>query len=245
MVWISFGVLALVSLVIAVFHEPRFGLVLFLATLPVIVVYAGFVLSHISLIRDPAGELKERIQLANILTALRIFMVVPVLVLLIERYWLWALAVYLLGAVTDIFDGLVARRFRQVTVLGVLLDPVGDILITGTVFTFFWLTEEVPFWLFIILMVRYVQFFVGLAVLRLLKVEPELRATMAGKVVGVIQATGIVILIGAKWYRGGALQNDALQYLFPVLGIAFASVIVSQTVIGIKALHRLTVSSNR
>jgi cardiolipin synthase len=245
MVWISLGLLSLVSIAIAVFHESRLGLVLFLSTLPIIAVYAGFVISHISLIRDPAGELKEKIQLANILTALRIFMVVPVLILLIERFWLLALVVYIIGAVTDVFDGLVARRFHQVTVLGVLLDPVGDILITGTVFTFFWLAGEVPFWLFIILMVRYVQFFVGLAVLRLLKAEPELRATMAGKIVGVVQATGIVILIGTKWYHEDALQGDAMQYLFLSLGIAFAAVIVSQTVIGIKALRRLNMSSLR
>ena len=37
-----------------------------------------------------------------------------------------ALLVYLLAMLTDAVDGIIARRFHQVTALGKLLDPVAD-----------------------------------------------------------------------------------------------------------------------
>lgn len=38
----------------------------------------------------------------------------------------WAVAVVLLSSFTDLFDGMIARKFNQVTQLGKILDPVAD-----------------------------------------------------------------------------------------------------------------------
>ncbi|MCK4236371.1 MAG: hypothetical protein KAX38_04580, partial [Candidatus Krumholzibacteria bacterium] len=93
------------------------------------------------------------------------------------------------------------------------------------------------FWLFGILVVRYAQFFTGLAVLAFLGKAPELRATMAGKVVAVVQSAGIVILLARKLFPGILSQDTVNACLFPILGVAFSCMIVSQTVIGWKALR--------
>src|ERR1700729_3257803 len=76
--------------------------------------------------------------LPNTLTIVRIFFV-PLLVaaLVQERVairiggvhitneWL-ALAIFLCAAATDLLDGYLARRWRQVTTIGTLLDPIAD-----------------------------------------------------------------------------------------------------------------------
>jgi CDP-diacylglycerol--glycerol-3-phosphate 3-phosphatidyltransferase len=82
--------------------------------------------------------------LPNLLTLLRIFFV-PLLVaaLLAEdsgALWqrvipvsreMFALAIFLAAAVTDLLDGYLARRWGQVTTVGTLLDPIADKLLVS------------------------------------------------------------------------------------------------------------------
>src|SRR3978361_1940611 len=81
--------------------------------------------------------------LPNALTILRIFFV-PLLVaalvqenvgfqigaLKVTNEWL-ALAIFLVAAATDLLDGYLARRWKQVTTIGTLLDPIADKLLVS------------------------------------------------------------------------------------------------------------------
>ena len=65
----------------------------------------------------------------NILTSFRILLI-PVFLVLYYLDWVHAhfaaAAVFALAAVTDFFDGYIARRFNQYTKFGAFLDPVAD-----------------------------------------------------------------------------------------------------------------------
>lgn len=63
---------------------------------------------------------------ATLLTLSRLALVVPVTVLTLTQHTLLAAVFFALGAVTDYFDGIVARRFHQVTSLGARLDASID-----------------------------------------------------------------------------------------------------------------------
>ena len=73
--------------------------------------------------------------LANQLTVLRVA-IIPLLVLFF--YWpaLWAgyavVALFVVAAITDWFDGYIARRLNQTSGFGAFLDPVADKLIVTT-----------------------------------------------------------------------------------------------------------------
>ncbi|MCK4351476.1 MAG: hypothetical protein KAX13_11485, partial [Candidatus Krumholzibacteria bacterium] len=80
-------------------------------------------------------------------------------------------------------------------------------------------------------------FFVGLFIFAVIDSVPHLGATATGKIVGIIQALGIILLM-IKGVTGVAWPNGMYRmYIYIVLGAAFSSVIVSQTVIGWKALR--------
>lgn len=75
--------------------------------------------------------------LANLLTALRIVAAPLIIVLVLTAdngASTGALVVFIVAAVTDFLDGLIARRTSSVTDLGKKIDPLADrILISGTI----------------------------------------------------------------------------------------------------------------
>ena len=70
--------------------------------------------------------------LPNFLTLLRILALPFVVVSIIGGHFKLALALFLLCAFTDFLDGFLARRFKSVSSLGILLDPVADKLLTSS-----------------------------------------------------------------------------------------------------------------
>lgn len=77
------------------------------------------------------------LNLANILTMSRIVLLIPITALFyLEGEWglaatLWIFALYIISAVTDFFDGWVARKFNQITPFGTFLDPISDKIVVG------------------------------------------------------------------------------------------------------------------
>lgn len=71
------------------------------------------------------------VSLPNILSLTRVA-VLPIIVTLLwpgiesPHTCFWAMIVYAVAGITDIFDGMLARRINQVTVLGKFLDPLTD-----------------------------------------------------------------------------------------------------------------------
>jgi CDP-diacylglycerol---glycerol-3-phosphate 3-phosphatidyltransferase len=74
--------------------------------------------------------------LPNTLTLARIFLVpIVVAVLLtveIKAWAFWGASLFLAAALTDLLDGYLARRRKQVTTLGRLLDPIADKLLISS-----------------------------------------------------------------------------------------------------------------
>ncbi|HPC83254.1 MAG TPA: CDP-diacylglycerol--glycerol-3-phosphate 3-phosphatidyltransferase [Thermoanaerobaculaceae bacterium] len=75
--------------------------------------------------------------LPNSLTLLRIMLVPLLVVVLLTRFHgsnFWGLGIFLLAALTDLFDGLIARRTGRITVAGTLLDPIADKILVSAAF---------------------------------------------------------------------------------------------------------------
>jgi CDP-diacylglycerol--glycerol-3-phosphate 3-phosphatidyltransferase len=75
--------------------------------------------------------------LPNSLTLFRIFLVPFLVVVLLTKFYgreYAGLAIFLLAAITDFFDGYLARRYNKITRLGTLLDPIADKLLMSAAF---------------------------------------------------------------------------------------------------------------
>lgn len=95
--------------------------------------------------------------LANKLTLLRI-LAIPFIVLLLyfeNRLTCFvAAAVFVLASLTDMVDGIVARRQNMVTNFGKFLDPLADKLLIGSVLIMLADLQWVPAWVVVIIVCR-------------------------------------------------------------------------------------------
>ncbi len=58
----------------------------------------------------------------------------------------WALGIVLLAGLTDVVDGYLARRNKQITQLGIMLDPLADKLMMIAVFLSLLISEKISYW---------------------------------------------------------------------------------------------------
>jgi phosphatidylglycerophosphate synthase len=199
--------------------------------------FTSWLLMYVGIIRDKAGRVRETAGLANYLTMARFYLIVPVVVLFSHGLLAAALSVYVVLGLTDIADGVVARRRGEQTEFGTVMDPLADIFSTAAVFAAFLAQGLIPLWLFLILMLRYAVLIVGSFVMFLATGPIEFKATIPGKIVGILQGIGIIIIGWCVW-RGVAWKQDIAPVLYPSLGLVFAGIVVSQAIIGYRHWRR-------
>ncbi len=103
----------------------------------------------------------------NSLTIARIFFVPLLVAVLVQERTLFhfngaainndviALLIFWVAAATDLLDGYLARRWKQVTTIGTLLDPIADkLLVSAALITTLVQEKVVPAWLVILLVGR-------------------------------------------------------------------------------------------
>src|SRR5689334_18388807 len=158
------------------------------------------------------------------LTVLRIFFVPLLVVLLLTRgrnMDLWAVAVLLLAATTDLLDGYLARKHRKITTMGVLLDPVADKLLTSAAFISLVELQLIPAWMVVIIVGR--EFAVS-GLRGIASAEGYvLQASELGKAKMVLQVVAITAIILEPRYR--ILNGWAIVLLWLVVVFAVASAV--------------------
>jgi len=86
-------------------------------------------------------------QIPNLITALRILLIVPIAMALLHHELRIALGLFVLGAASDLLDGFIAKRFGWQSALGGVLDPAADKLLLATSFVVLAVMHLVPLWL--------------------------------------------------------------------------------------------------
>lgn len=85
--------------------------------------------------------------LPNAISLLRIALIAPVLVLILDARFDIALALFFVAGFSDSVDGYLAKRFGWHSRIGALLDPVADkLLMAGTYITLAWIAH-IPLWM--------------------------------------------------------------------------------------------------
>ncbi len=113
-----------------------------------------------------------------------------------------AALLFVIASVTDFFDGYIARELDQITIIGQILDPLADKMLTLAAFLGLMMSGEASAWAIYIIIVREL-FITGL---RTLSVSEgiDVSASFAGKVKTVAQMIAIGFLL-MHWPFGDLL----------------------------------------
>lgn len=149
--------------------------------------------------------------LPNLLTLTRIFLAPLLVAALVQQNisinWdgktlvandFFALLVFLAAALTDLLDGYLARRWKQVTTVGTLLDPVADKLLISAALISLVQTRLLPGWMVILIISR--EF--AVSGLRSIAAAEgyTIKAGELGKSKMMLQVVGVVlILLSSRW----------------------------------------------
>jgi cardiolipin synthase len=133
---------------------------------------------------------------ANQLTILRMLLIPAFVILLLYGHRGWALTTFLIAALTDLLDGLIARATGQKTTLGAWLDPMADKLLLVTMFVVLTLpgmgfANRLPVWFTVLVISRDVAIVSTVAVINLAVGPKTFRPSIFGKI-----ATATYIMTG-------------------------------------------------
>jgi cardiolipin synthase len=161
------------------------------------------------------------VNLANVLTTLRILLLPLFITLLVYRRPAAALVVLSLAALTDMLDGLVARLLNQKTPLGTFLDPLADKLLAVSAFVTLALIGQprIPAWFVIIVISRDVIVSLGALVVYIHDHTLHIAPTLAGKAATLCQFLSILATLGLQITGRGDAAWRALLALTVVLTV--------------------------
>jgi len=163
--------------------------------------------------------------LANYLTLLRIFSIPFLVTVLLTEFpnkEIWGIGLFLAASVTDVLDGYIARRRRQVTTMGILMDPLADKLLISSAFIILVQLHLVPAWMVVIIIGR--EF--AVTGLRNLASSEGLiiRASALGKTKMVFQVVAVCLILAGARFGGIWLLLGKIS-LWLVLVIAVSSMV--------------------
>jgi CDP-diacylglycerol---glycerol-3-phosphate 3-phosphatidyltransferase len=172
--------------------------------------------------------------LPNALTILRIFFVPILVAVMVEQNlrveWrgavlvtnaFLALCIFLIAAATDLLDGYLARRWKQITTVGTLLDPIADKLLISAALISLVQIRRVPAWMVVLIIGR--EF--AVSGLRSIAAAEgyTIQASDLGKTKMITQVVAIsMILLSIHW---PALSGIAMLWMWGVVIFGIASAI--------------------
>lgn len=110
-------------------------------------------------------SLSKELNVPNLLSILRLLLVPVFLFLLLDGQNVAALLVLVFASASDWFDGFIARKFNQITKLGVILDPMADRLYIFATLVGLTINGNIPVWLAIVVIARDVLLLIGYPIL--------------------------------------------------------------------------------
>jgi len=179
----------------------------------------------------------------NALTILRIFFVPLLVAVLVEENvtlrvggwvitneWL-ALAIFLAAAATDLLDGYLARRWRQETTIGTLLDPIADKLLISAALISLVQVSVLPGWMAILIIGR--EFAVS-GLRSIASAEGyTIKASDLGKTKMVSQVIAVSCVMVSRRHQELRMPGQVLMW-----GVVFFSVVSAMSYFG-KFWHRV------
>lgn len=152
-----------------------------------------------------------RADIPNIISVMRILLVLPTVAALASEKFLLALLLFALAGISDALDGYIAKRFHYQSRLGTILDPLADkLLLVATYLVLSWL-DLLPWWLAAAVVARDLLILAGAVSFHVFIGEYEMEPTVISKFNTAMQILlGLTVVFSAGVY---ALPEAVIGWL--------------------------------
>jgi cardiolipin synthase len=133
--------------------------------------------------------------LPNIISLLRLLAVIPVVFLLLEREFGWALLLFAVAGISDGLDGFLAKHYGWQSRLGGILDPLADKTLLVACFLVLGALGLIPVWLVVAVIFRDLLIVGGATLYNYGVEEVEAAPILTSKVNTFVQILLVVLVI--------------------------------------------------
>jgi CDP-diacylglycerol--glycerol-3-phosphate 3-phosphatidyltransferase len=165
------------------------------------------------------SEIKTK---SNMLSTFRVFLAIPIFFLILNfndaySYRVYAVLLMVLGVITDLLDGYLARKYNEITEFGKIIDPLADKVNIVTIIILLYYMNELPGYYFWIIVLRDVIIFTGGIIVSNI-VGKVLPSNLLGKIT--VLSIGFFIIATVLDLRSTTWLYESLKYLSLILSVA-------------------------
>lgn len=151
----------------------------------------------------------------NIISLFRILLVMPVVYLLLQDEFGWALVLFMIAGISDGIDGYLAKRNNWQSRLGSILDPLADkLLLISSYMALGWL-HVIPMWLVLAVLLRDLIIIIGAVAYHILIGEYEMTPTVVSKINTFAQIFMVLLTVFSKGLY--SLPSALIEFMVPVV----------------------------
>ncbi|MDP9122399.1 MAG: CDP-alcohol phosphatidyltransferase family protein [Acidobacteriota bacterium] len=136
----------------------------------------------------------------NLLSLLRMGLVPPFIIAVLDGQPKRALVIFLLAGISDALDGAIARFFHQQSALGAYLDPIADKLLLTSAYVSLAIPglnhgAQIPAWVSVLVIARDVVIVIVVAVLYLALEIRTFQPSVLSKITTVFQVAAVLLVL--------------------------------------------------
>ena len=178
-------------------------------------------------------RLSEILTAPNQLTLLRMVFLPFIVLNLLDRHYKVALILFVLAGLTDMLDGLVARKFHQQSRIGEYLDPIADKLLLSTMFMVLAILHLIKWRYTVIVFSRDICILGVSAVLYVIAGLRNFRPSLFGKMNTLSQIAAVFfvmlyLVVRTRWAFFGRVLFLEMTFAFTILSALHYVILVGQ-----------------
>lgn len=157
----------------------------------------------------PANE--KKITISTVLTLIRFILIPFIVTAMIYNRWHLAFILFVLGSITDVLDGWIARHFNQRTFLGAALDPITDKIFVIALYSTLAFIQpflfRIPLWFVLLVLIKEMIQITGAIIIYSIRGYLNICPTYLGKGYGMVQTAFITWLFSCHFFHWAPIKT--------------------------------------
>lgn len=136
----------------------------------------------------------------NLITISRILSAFLFVLVFLRGEFAWALVIFSVAAISDFFDGYLARKFKITSEFGAMLDPVADKVLMFVSYLLFAYEKIIPCYLAAVVISRDLLILTVVSICLLKKIKLKISPLMSSKINTTVQLAFVILVLTCKTF---------------------------------------------